>query len=119
MRLPTDTLLPFGGVVQWVADYFANQWSVADGPTSEFAALMRAISAPSPLVLPSEGAEPAAGPSAFVQYAASALCAQRRRYYRKPKLKPRHPENADVLMAEAMEAVAQMVTSIVAIVEPK
>ena len=36
-KQPNSTALPFGGFMQWLADFFANEWAPSHGPRSAFA----------------------------------------------------------------------------------
>ena len=42
---PPGAELPWGGYVQWLADFFANRWDADAGPDAPFARLMRALAA--------------------------------------------------------------------------
>ena len=91
--------LPFGGFVQWVADCFAGSWDIASGASSRFAHLMRTLAYPQALPDPEAAAE-ADGPE-WLAHAAKLLCVQTRRYFARPKPKPREPEDADDLCGSA------------------
>ena len=45
---PPGAELPWGGYVQWLADFFANRWDADAGPDAPFARLMRALATPAP-----------------------------------------------------------------------
>ena len=104
---PPGKTLPFGGFVQWVADFFAGTWDETLGASSRFAHLMRALAAPHVGGGGVATDEIAAEPE-WLHHAASALCVQTRRYYQRPKPKPRKPDDADELCGAAQATLWNM-----------
>jgi len=110
-----DARLPFGGFLQWVADFFCSAGPPAEWPDTPFVQLVRAMAQPHGLRAPANAqADPPAHtpPASLLEVAAAALLRERQRYYQPPRPKPLPPADADTLCASAMGSLATFISAI-------
>ena len=75
---------------------------------------LRAFAVPEPAADAAAAPATAAGGDAWLRAAAGALCAQTRRYFKRPKAKPTAPADAEVLGASALAALGGIVQRLTA-----
>eukprot|EP00312_Isochrysidales_sp_CCMP1244_P003385 CAMPEP_0196679716 /NCGR_PEP_ID=MMETSP1090-20130531/7282_1 /TAXON_ID=37098 /ORGANISM="Isochrysis sp, Strain CCMP1244" /LENGTH=1352 /DNA_ID=CAMNT_0042017981 /DNA_START=14 /DNA_END=4072 /DNA_ORIENTATION=- len=108
---PATAVLPYGGFVQWLADFFCGAWDEA-ADDSPFASLVRLMAQPT--TLRSEQDSLSANPS-LLEVAGSALLRDKRRYRKQPKAKATVPEDAESLRSDALHRLASIVDSLSAL----
>jgi len=102
-------LLPFGGFVQWLTDYFFNRWKSASDHLYVLLEALELASRTRYQIKPTPCADP------WVQQAVLALLKEKR-YFKVPKAKPR-PVKDPAVLAGAQDAMQGITDSVMALNE--